>query len=177
VQRGRLVCKGNRHDTFRLLFSLHGRPRLTFDEQATARSKPGQMRKAACTDSRFLNRPDRRFRRMMFGGAVMIDWARVDELRSEIGPDGLREVFALFQQEVTEVLDRHQVQPKALHLLHDLHFLKGSALNVGFRQMGALCCTSESLAAEGRADQTDFAAILKCYGQSCAALADRLACL
>ena len=85
----------------------------------------------------------------------MISWERVRELRSEIGEEDFAEVVELFLQEVEEVLDRLRATPDPASHEADLHFLKGSALNLGFQALGTLCRDSESARGEGRAIGTD----------------------
>lgn len=96
----------------------------------------------------------------------MIDWDRVAELRSEIGEDGFREVVELFLDEVEAVVMRLGRAPQLARLEEDLHFLKGSAWNIGFAAFGGLCQAGERMAAAGRAEAVDIAAILACYGAS-----------
>ncbi|AMY71770.1 Hpt domain-containing protein [Frigidibacter mobilis] len=96
----------------------------------------------------------------------MIDWDRVAELRSEIGEDGLGEVVDLFLDEVEGVALRLGTAPNPARFEDDLHFLKGSAWNLGFAGFGALCQDGERKAAAGRGAEIDIAAILACYGAS-----------
>lgn len=79
----------------------------------------------------------------------MIEWDRVNELCSEIGEDDFAEVVDLFLQEADEVIARIAQNSGAAALEADLHFLKGAALNLGFRQFAALCEDGERLAAKG----------------------------
>lgn len=96
----------------------------------------------------------------------MIDWGRVDELRLEIGDDGLAEVVDLFLDEVEEVVTRLSSQPDPRRLEEDLHFLKGSAWNLGFAEFGALCQEGERQAAGGLGGQVGLGVILDRYQQS-----------
>lgn len=81
----------------------------------------------------------------------MIDWARVTELRDEIGPDDFDEVAELFLLEVEDTLSRLEGAMNDPPLMQEhLHFLKGSALNLGFREMSAICSAGEADAAQGR---------------------------
>lgn len=81
----------------------------------------------------------------------MIDWLRMSELRDEIGQDGFDEVVDVFLEETDEVLARLIQDP--LPTQEDLHFLKGSALNLGFVAVAQLCQEGERLlAAGGRPD-------------------------
>ena len=97
---------------------------------------------------------------------VMIDWMRVRELRDEIGADGFAEVVELFLDEVEEVVARLAARPDPLRIEQDLHFLKGSAWNLGFSAFGALCHESERQSARGQAGGVDIPAILAAYASS-----------
>jgi HPt (histidine-containing phosphotransfer) domain-containing protein len=104
----------------------------------------------------------------------MIDWDRVKTLRQEVGDDAFDEVISLFVEEVDEVVARLQDSPDPSRFEQDLHFLKGSALNLGFAELGDLCQDAERLAASGRPGKIDLAAIIACYGRSRGAFLDRL---
>ena len=47
-----------------------------------------------------------------------------------------------------------------------LHFLKGSALNLGFSDLARICQKAESAAAWGATDDIDIGAIISCYESS-----------
>lgn len=96
----------------------------------------------------------------------MIDWARVMLLRDEVGPEDFDEVVALFLEEVEEITDRLRDRHDHATLEEDLHFLKGSALSLGFVDFSALCQTGETLSANGQATAVDVQAVLACYHQS-----------
>lgn len=81
--------------------------------------------------------------------AMMIDWSRIRELRSEIGEDGFDEVVCLFLEEADEVIARLSVGNGAAALAADLHFLKGAALNLGFGRLSTLCQDGERRAGAG----------------------------
>ncbi len=82
-------------------------------------------------------------------GIEMIDWQRLDNLRQEIGPDDFSEVVALFIEEADEVVCRLAAATTAKGLESDLHFLKGSALNLGFTDLAQICQINERKAAAG----------------------------
>lgn len=105
----------------------------------------------------------------------MIDWDRVDELREEIGSEDFGEVVDLFLDEVEEVIDRLRDGPKMDDLEADLHFLKGGALNLGFRAFSQLCQAGEAAAAAGKADTVDVDAILDAFAESKDVFAQKLA--
>lgn len=96
----------------------------------------------------------------------MIDWERVAELRSEVGEEAFAEVAALFLEEVDEVIARLDATPppQGAALAADLHFLKGSALNLGFAAFAGLCAAGEVQAGKGAA--VDLPALLACYAAS-----------
>lgn len=102
----------------------------------------------------------------------MIDWERVAELRSEIGAEGFAEVLELFLDEVENVVMRLGQRPGKLG--DELHFLKGSALNLGFRDFGAMCQDGERRCAAGNEMGVDVAAILDCYSESKAVFMGRV---
>lgn len=106
---------------------------------------------------------------------AMIDWARVDELCHEIGFDGFAEVVELFLDEVEDVVMRLGSAPNPVNYEQDLHFLKGSAWNLGFTDFGALCQDGERKAAGGQADSVDIRAVISSYGASKAVFMDGLA--
>lgn len=103
----------------------------------------------------------------------MIDWTRVAELRSEIGEDDFTEVIVLFLEEADEVIARLRLGDRT-RLAHDLHFLKGSALNLGLCDLAAICQSGERKAAMGRASEVDTAAVAAIYRVSREALLDGL---
>lgn len=94
----------------------------------------------------------------------MIDWDRVEELRDEVGAEDFTEIALLFLQEVDEVGARLASAPDPDTLQADLHFLKGSALNLGFARLGSLCAEGERDAAEGA--PVALPPLLACYAES-----------
>ena len=92
----------------------------------------------------------------------MIDWDRVLELRSEIGPDDFDEVVSLFLEEADEAIARLSVDGGAKALAADLHFLKGAALNLGFDTLSALCEDGERRAGAGDVG-IDLGAVREAY--------------
>ncbi|PTQ69710.1 Hpt domain-containing protein [Celeribacter persicus] len=96
----------------------------------------------------------------------MIDWNRVTELRDEVGAEDFREVVELFLEEVDEAIERMKSTPDTSCLEQDLHFLKGSSLNLGFAAFSALCRDGEKAARGGHADVIDMAGLFESYAQS-----------
>ncbi|RLJ41367.1 Hpt domain-containing protein [Litoreibacter meonggei] len=73
----------------------------------------------------------------------MLNWARVNELKDDLGEDDFYEITSLFLDEVEEKLAELSCQtPDAFAA--GLHFLKGSAANLGFESFRALCDEMEN---------------------------------
>jgi len=96
----------------------------------------------------------------------MIDWTRVSELRDEIGAEDFGDVVEIFLEEVETEIEtlRGPVAHDALE--GKLHFLKGSALNLGFRAFSGLCQSGESAAAAGHFDTIDLPATVDAFERS-----------
>ncbi|MEQ8898272.1 MAG: Hpt domain-containing protein [Roseovarius sp.] len=92
----------------------------------------------------------------------MIDWKRVSELREEVGEENFDEVIDLFLFEVEDELARLTGCHATATLAARLHFLKGSALNLGFTAFSALCQAGET---DAESD-IDIDEVLTCYDQS-----------
>jgi len=71
----------------------------------------------------------------------MVNWDRIAELQEEIGEDEFDEVLSLFCEEMEEALSSLGDDPASLKA--DLHALKGSALNIGLDEFGAICQRAE----------------------------------
>ena len=96
----------------------------------------------------------------------MIDWGRVSELRDEIGADDFAEVVELFLTEVEAGIEELRAGSYDGTIEAQLHFLKGSALNLGFSDFSKHCKTGETAAANGDHDKVNLAAIVNCYDAS-----------
>ena len=93
----------------------------------------------------------------------MINWDRVAELREEVGVDDFAEIIELFLEEVDAIIELLRDGQGLSDLEAHLHFLKGSALNLGFTQFADLCQAGETAAAQGRSDSVDLGAIIPVY--------------
>ncbi|MDO6729828.1 Hpt domain-containing protein [Marinovum sp. 2_MG-2023] len=102
----------------------------------------------------------------------MIDWARVSELREEIGEEDFAEVVELFLEEVDGVMDTLVSDHEDLE--SQLHFLKGSAMNLGFDRFAALCQSGETAAGAGNGASVDTNHIREVYIASRAEFASGL---
>jgi HPt (histidine-containing phosphotransfer) domain-containing protein len=89
----------------------------------------------------------------------MIDWPRVNELRDEVGAEDFAEVVEIFLEEVEEVISKLEGGDRA-QLEQDLHFLKGSALNLGFEEFSTLCLAGERQSSQGAAATVDVGGII-----------------
>ncbi|WP_170570955.1 Hpt domain-containing protein [Ruegeria atlantica] len=96
----------------------------------------------------------------------MIDWSRVKQLQDEVGVTEFDEVVQIFLEEVQETIDRLHKDTNRSEFERNMHFLKGSALSLGFDQFSKLCQDGERNAAAGNAAEVDLAAILKVYDES-----------
>ena len=97
---------------------------------------------------------------------AMIDWTQVNTLRDEIGRECFDEIIEIFIEEVEQVIDRLRSEPDPNTLADDLHFLKGSALNLGFSEFSGQCQIGESASSKGAAADVDVHGILATYETS-----------
>jgi histidine phosphotransfer protein HptB len=105
----------------------------------------------------------------------MIDWNRVQELRDEIGNDGFAEVADMFLEEADQAVQALGAGPPPDAVEGQLHFLKGSALNLGLADLAAICQEGERLAAAGNGAKVDTARVVALYHASRAQLLGGLA--
>lgn len=95
----------------------------------------------------------------------MIDWTQVDELRGEMG-SAFAELVDAFLEEVDDGILRVDPASDAQAQASALHFLKGAALNLGFRDFARLCATGEDNATHNRLPAVDIDSLNTCYQQS-----------
>ena len=96
----------------------------------------------------------------------MINWPRVRQLRNEVGEDEFDEVVHIFLDEVGEVIDRLQADTERRELEQNLHFLKGSALSLGFETFSKLCQDGARRPAAGQGSEVDLDAVLAAFDES-----------
>lgn len=96
----------------------------------------------------------------------MIDWTHVRKLRDEIGGDAFEEVVELFLDEVETEISNLRGLPGTVDLGAQLHFIKGSALNLGFVAFSDLCHSGEAAAEAGHVDDVNLAQIVECFDRS-----------
>ena len=98
----------------------------------------------------------------------MIHWPKVLELRSEVGAEDFDEVVELFLDEVEDTISNLGAPGRSLE--HDLHFLKGSALNAGLAGFSTLCAQGEQAMKADPNAPVDQNRLQNSYAESCAAL-------
>ncbi|WP_171124115.1 MULTISPECIES: Hpt domain-containing protein [unclassified Ruegeria] len=96
----------------------------------------------------------------------MINWSRVNQLRNEVGSAEFGEVVQIFLDEVQEAIDRPEQDTLRKDLEQNLHFLKGSALSLGFDHFSRLCQDGERSAASGQAVEVNLPEILTAFEES-----------
>lgn len=96
----------------------------------------------------------------------MIDWAQVKSLRDDVGSDEFQEIIELFLEEVEEVITKLRDHPDITTLESDMHFLKGSALNLGFSSFSQMCLHGEKMSANGNAIDVNIPELLTCFDTS-----------
>jgi HPt (histidine-containing phosphotransfer) domain-containing protein len=93
------------------------------------------------------------------GCSAMIDWKRVEELKEEVGADGFVEVADMFLDEADGAVRALVAGLPAEEVEGQLHFLKGSALNLGLSDLAAICQEGERKAAAGQGAAVDTAQV------------------
>lgn len=99
----------------------------------------------------------------------MIDKGRIRELRDEVGEDDLAEVIALFCEEIDDLVASLDTSDGALYP-NQIHFLKGSALNIGLDALGELCRIEELRLRADPSARPDVPAIRAAYAKARRAL-------
>ncbi|MCG7520432.1 Hpt domain-containing protein [Ruegeria sp. Ofav3-42] len=98
----------------------------------------------------------------------MINWSRVQQLRDEVGASEFDEVVQIFLDEVHEALSRLQHDTAGTRYEQNLHFLKGSALSLGFEALAKLCQDGERQSAQGQSQAVDLLNIVSVFESSAA---------
>lgn len=98
----------------------------------------------------------------------MIDWTRVELMKRELGDADFSEIAELFLAEAGECVARI-ARGGTDDWEAEYHFLKSSALNVGFAELARLCQQAESRARVGEGGLVDAAEVARSYAASRAA--------
>ena len=88
----------------------------------------------------------------------MIDWDRIRELRAEVGEEDFAEVVEMFFEEIDGAFVR-LFRSGSDALAEDLHFIKGSALNIGLSEVSSMCRSVEAKLREAPAVDRELRAI------------------
>ena len=104
----------------------------------------------------------------------MIDWKRVSELREEVGAEDFDEVVELFLLEVDEEIGQLTTQIAPQTLAEKLHFLKGSALSLGFAEFSQRCAAAEQEMAQTADTSVDIDGIKGSFSASRSQFIDEL---
>lgn len=96
----------------------------------------------------------------------MLDWDRVLELKNEVGEEAFAEVVELFLEEVEEVFVRFRADGVTNTIAADLHFLRGSAINLGFANLAEICTAGEKSANALGIKMVSLQAIFDSYEKS-----------
>lgn len=81
----------------------------------------------------------------------MIDWGKVQQLKADIGASNFDEVVALFFEEIENAFARMQSSGVTQT---EMHLLKGTTLNLGFREFSKLCQITEHSLTSGQASHS-----------------------
>ncbi|WP_187428457.1 hypothetical protein ROLI_043730 [Roseobacter fucihabitans] len=96
----------------------------------------------------------------------MINWERVATLREEVGAEDFDEILALFLEEVDSAISELSEAENQTGLEEKLHFLKGSALSLGFDHFSALCQNGETAISQDAGATIDLDEIRVSYAES-----------
>lgn len=92
----------------------------------------------------------------------MIDWDRIQELKEEVGEEELAEVLPIFFEEVSETISALP-ESDTDTLRKNLHFLKGSAANIGMAELSRVCAKLEgTIATSTKLDLAHISAVFEC---------------
>jgi HPt (histidine-containing phosphotransfer) domain-containing protein len=98
----------------------------------------------------------------------MIDWIQVKQLEEDVGAEDFGEVVVIFLEEVEETIDKLRATSVMgdAELEPTMHFLKGSALNLGFKDFAEYCSIGEAKAKAGEGGEVALEQVVSLYDQS-----------
>ena len=98
----------------------------------------------------------------------MIDWSQIKQVEEDVGAEDLAEVVEIFIEEVEEAVDalRGMSEMADAQMAPAMHFLKGSAYNLGFKGFGDYCAEGEKRATAGEGAGFDLQKVVALYEQS-----------
>lgn len=101
----------------------------------------------------------------------MLDWTHINRLRQEVGEDSFAEIVDLFFAEVADTFAKVRANG-ATHT--DMHFLKGSAANLGFVAFSKTCQIAEHALLAG-SETADIQRVYDSFDASCSVFENGLA--
>ena len=98
----------------------------------------------------------------------MINWVQVKQLEEDIGAEDFGDIVEVFIDEVDEAVNALRTVSNMAdsELAPALHFLKGSASNLGFDDFANYCSEGEKLAEAGIGSEVDLAHVISLYDKS-----------
>lgn len=98
----------------------------------------------------------------------MINWDQVKQLEEDIGTENFGDVIVMFIDEVDEAIDNLRPSPtlEGEAMSSTMHFLRGSAANLGFKAFSECCAEGEKLAENGASGDVDLVTVVRLYDES-----------
>ena len=97
----------------------------------------------------------------------MINWVQVRQLEEDVGAEDFGDVVSLFLAEVDQAVAQLDTIPRDPDALAPaLHFLRGSAYNLGFQAFGDYCSEGEKLSLGGRIHEVELTKVAALYCRS-----------
>ena len=93
----------------------------------------------------------------------MIDWERVRTLHDDLGEEGFAAVVALYFEETDAAFGRLAAAATAREAEQAFHFLRSSALNMGFADLAEICARAERRAVAGAPTRDEAVAARAAY--------------
>lgn len=96
----------------------------------------------------------------------MIDWNHLHAMREEIGADDFEDVLNLFLDECAQAVAELSSEGSIETIAAQLHFIKGSAMNLGFAALSAHCALAEHSIGSGLVRPEDLEMARTVFGSS-----------
>lgn len=98
----------------------------------------------------------------------MIDWEQIRQLEEDMGAEDLGDIVEVFLSEVEAALSDVARNPptEPEDMAARMHFLKGSAYNLGFEAFGSYCAKAEEAAHAGNTSEVSVTKARRLYSES-----------
>ncbi|MEH6674258.1 Hpt domain-containing protein [Sulfitobacter sp.] len=96
----------------------------------------------------------------------MIDWEQISVLKEAVGPSAFEEIIVVFFLEVEEAKSKLRDSRATKTIRDTLHFVKGSALSLGFIEFSEHCLRAEKELALGKSMQPLIEDLFTIYEKS-----------